>query len=331
MTRPVLLFVATVSVALLTLGMASVRAVNRLWLRSLMEKSAPPDRWEAQDILRDPTRLLLAAGSVLAFVGFLSGALLALIDRRDAADFARDALLLMALLSVLGIVVPHVVARRWPKVLVRVLVPMMRAMTLAVAPLCRVAEAIGSGTRRIARGAEATGAQGLDTAQEFESFLKDGAPQGLDVQEEMAIISGVARLSGKRVGQVMTPRSGIFALEESLPADERARRVAAAAFSRVPVFRGTLDHPVGMLHAFDVLLHTDDSPPRLRAVTEAPASKPAAELLFELLRSRRQLALVRDDAHPDAPVAGLVTLEDLLEEVVGEIADEHDEPEVNPS
>jgi putative hemolysin len=123
----------------------------------------------------------------------------------------------------------------------------------------------------------------------------------------------------------MTTRADVFALDESLPTDEMARRIAQSAFSRVPVFRDSLDHPVGMLHAFDVFVEAGQTRPALRPIAEAPATQPAGELLYALLRARRQLAIVRAG---DGTVAGLVTLEDLLEELVGEIRDEHDEPAV---
>jgi CBS domain containing-hemolysin-like protein len=89
------------------------------------------------------------------------------------------------------------------------------------------------------------------------------------------------------------------------------------------MYRGTLDEIIGMIHVFDVFKLAGERMPVLRPVTKASPSKPANELLFELLRARRQLAIVYD-AH--ATVVGLVTLEDLLEELVGEIRDEHDEP-----
>jgi putative hemolysin len=121
----------------------------------------------------------------------------------------------------------------------------------------------------------------------------------------------------------MTPRRDLFALDEALPADELARQIARSGFSRVPVYRGTIDHPVGMLHAFDVFVEAGGARPVLRPIGEASVSQPAGDLLYALLRARRQLAIVRA---ADGTVAGLVTLEDLLEELVGEIADEHDEP-----
>jgi putative hemolysin len=90
----------------------------------------------------------------------------------------------------------------------------------------------------------------------------------------------------------------------------------------VPVYRATPDQVVGMVHVFDVLASGGDSWPALRPVTVTSGDRPANELLFALLRARRQLAIVVGDGR----LEGVVTVEDLLEELVGEIRDEHDEP-----
>ena len=87
--------------------------------------------------------------------------------------------------------------------------------------------------------------------------------------------------------------------------------------------RDSLDNIVGMIHVFDVFKVAGERMPALRPVTKTTPTKRANELLFELLRARRQIALVYDE---QSTVVGLVTLEDLLEELVGEIRDEHDEP-----
>jgi CBS domain containing-hemolysin-like protein len=156
----------------------------------------------------------------------------------------------------------------------------------------------------------------------LEDLLRDGAFEGMGSAEEMAIISGVMQFGDKTVADVMTAKSEIFALDAALSAREIAERLAQSGYSRVPIFRESLDNVVGMIHVFDVFKSAGERMPALRPVTKTTPEKPANELLFELLRARRQLAIVYDQSR----VVGLVTLEDLLEELVGEIRDEHDEP-----
>ena len=102
-----------------------------------------------------------------------------------------------------------------------------------------------------------------------------------------------------------------------------ATQIAQSAYSRVPVYHETLDNIIGMVHAFDVLKSYGEAMPRIRPVAFAAPTDACNELLFRMLRSRLHLAIVRD---MDQKVVGLVTLEDLLEELVGDIRDEHDEP-----
>jgi putative hemolysin len=121
----------------------------------------------------------------------------------------------------------------------------------------------------------------------------------------------------------MTPRSEVFAIDERIRGPELALRIAQSRYSRVPIYRETLDNVVGMIHAFDVLKDTEGYDVRLRSVADVPATARCNDSLFEMLRGRRHLAVVRDAT---GRLAGIVTLEDLLEELVGDIRDEHDEP-----
>ena len=91
----------------------------------------------------------------------------------------------------------------------------------------------------------------------------------------------------------------------------------------MPLCDGGIDHIIGMAHVFDVLKAGRDVRPPVRPVAFAAPTKPCNEQLFEMLRARRHLAIVRDES---GRTLGLVTLEDLLEELVGDIRDEHDEP-----
>ncbi len=329
MTRTVIMLGATLVVALLTAGATAVRAVNRLWLRSWIERDDEDDAEPAQRFVEQPKRLLLSAGTAVALAVFMAGAGLMLLDAGRPWLLLRDAVLLALLILTFGQLLPRAVARRWAPRLVPVFVPVLRAVTVALAPVRFLARRIARTVARRLAPITIARVDATETPREgIEEILQDGTLEGIGATEEIAIISGVVQLSGKTAGDVMTPRRDIFALDESLPEDEMARRIAQAAFSRVPVYRGSLDHPVGMIHAFDVFVIAGQGRPPLRPVAEAPSSEAAGDLLYEMLRARRQMAIVRA---PDGTVAGLITLEDLLEELVGEIRDEHDEPAPRPA
>jgi putative hemolysin len=122
---------------------------------------------------------------------------------------------------------------------------------------------------------------------------------------------------------VLTPRSQVFAVDVDQPFAEVVRAVAQANYSRVPVYSGSLDNIVGMVYVFDILKDPSARQLPLRPVAFAHPNVTCKELLFRMLQERKHLAVVRDES---GTVQGIVTLEDLLEELVGDIRDEHDEP-----
>jgi putative hemolysin len=241
-------------------------------------------------------------------------------DGARSVALIRDTVIFTLAVVVLGQLVPRAFGRRWAPRLVPLFVPILRVVDIIVTPFLHVASAVvGLVVPRTRRTQEAEAREGL------EDLLRDGAFESMRATEEMAIISGVMQFGEKTVSEVMTPSSEMFVLDESLEPMELARRVAQSAYSRVPICRGSPDRIVGMLYAFDVLKLAGARRPALRPITVTLPSRPANELLFELLRARRQLAIVQEES---GAVVGLVTMEDLLEELVGDIRDEHDEPVV---
>lgn len=315
--RTLVIIVAVFVVAMLTVGATAVRAVSRLWLRHWVERQGVGLGKMARHLER-PTRLVHAAGTGATLVVFATGALLTGIDAGQPWLLTRDAVIFVVLLLSVGQLLPRAIGRRWAPQLVPAFVPALRIVDTLVSPFLKLGRTVsGLLVRRVARAPEVEAREGI------EDLLRDGALEGIGATEEMAIISGVVQFGDKTARDVMTPRSELFALDETLPPLEIARRLAQAAYSRVPIYRGTPDNIVGMLHAFDVLRVAGERMPPLRPVAFADEPKPASELLFEMLRARRHLAIVRNSS---GLVSGIVTLEDLLEELVGDIRDEHDEP-----
>lgn len=305
---------AVALVALLTLSATAVRAVSRLWLRHWIEHRVGGTGAMARYLER-PSRLVHTAGTATMLVVFATGSVIAMNDGLRAWSFVRDVLLFLVLLLVFGQLLPRAVGRRWAPLLVPVLVPVLRITDLLLAPFHALADIV----RRVV--AKPVTSNGDDMREGLEELLRDGTFNNIGATEEMAIITGVVQFGDKTVRDVMTPRQEMFLLPDHLAADELARQVAAAGYSRVPVYRDSPDQISGMLHVFDVFRRRGETVPALRPVTFTRPDKSAKDLLFELLRSRRQLAIVQDRGE----VTGLVTLEDLLEELVGDIRDEHDD------
>ena len=162
---------------------------------------------------------------------------------------------------------------------------------------------------------------------DLRSIWREGAAVGVEDDDELMMVGGVMAFSSRPVREVMTPRTEIVAIEEDAPLEEIRLVFAGSGYSRIPVIRGTLDDIIGMLHAFDLFKLEPGDPLPVRPVAVTPASRSCGDLLLDMQRERRHLAVVLDEF---GGTLGIATLEDLLEELVGEIFDEHDE-EVRPT
>jgi putative hemolysin len=159
---------------------------------------------------------------------------------------------------------------------------------------------------------------------EFKALLRMSEHQGEVEPAERELIHKVFDFAGRRVADVMTPRERVFSLDISTSPDQLIAEVAHAHFSRVPVYRGDPDYIVGVLHAKDLVARRlDQALPRLERLIRPPRFVPPAKLLVELFeemrRDRFQVALVVNEY---GRLLGLITLEDLLEELFGELRDE---------
>jgi CBS domain containing-hemolysin-like protein len=164
-------------------------------------------------------------------------------------------------------------------------------------------------------------ARPMVTPSELRALWREGAAAGLSTDEELIMVGGIMTFSERQVREIMTPRTELVAISEDAALDEIAQVFAQSGYSRIPVYRGTVDEIVGMLHAFDLFKLKPGDPLPIRPVAVAPPSRTCGDLLLDMQRERRHLAVVLDEF---GGTLGIVTFEDLLEELVGEIEDEHD-------
>ena len=166
------------------------------------------------------------------------------------------------------------------------------------------------------------------TAEELRLIVERGGEQGVLEAEEEQMINAVIELGERHVHEVMVPRVSIVNLSVSATFEQAIDTIIAEGHSRIPVFEKTIDHIVGILYAKDLLPYlraAAEEPPPLRTLLRPPLFVPESmsvdDLLHELQRRKVHLAIVLDEY---GGTAGLVTIEDLLEEIVGEIQDEYD-------
>ncbi|MGB6198687.1 MAG: hemolysin family protein, partial [Candidatus Acidiferrales bacterium] len=176
----------------------------------------------------------------------------------------------------------------------------------------------------------------IHTAEELEIQVQQARERGLLSQSEEKFILSAIQLSQLRVREIIVPRPDMHVLPVEADLDEALRVFVTTQRSRIPVYEGTVDHLLGFVHIIDMLWVLLDRQRRaeeglpaptfdlrrlLRELRIIPESKPAAELLAELRAHRAGMAAVVDEF---GSILGLVTLEDLIEQVVGEIHDEFD-------
>lgn len=316
MNSVALVVLLTLVVAAMTAAATAVRSVSRIWLRHWAERQIAGETDQAAPALGRPHQYLLAAGTGIAAVVFAMGAVLAF--REDSSRLIQLLVLAAVLLLVGGQVIPRVIARRWATVCVPLLMPMLKLLSLLFGPILGFAARVVRPL--IVRGAASPAPAPTDP---LEDLLREAEMEGIGEASESEIISGVVEFGEKRVRDAMTPRARVTLVAASMPPDDLATVVAQSSYTRVPVVGDDGREVLGVLHALDVLDHPREPLASLRAATEATLDEPCGVLMRRMLRDHRHLAVVRDAG---GDIAGIITLEDLVEELVGEIRDEHDEP-----
>ncbi|MDJ0852865.1 MAG: hemolysin family protein [Myxococcota bacterium] len=186
----------------------------------------------------------------------------------------------------------------------------------------------GNGLVKLLGVRPATSHHGVHSPEELSLLVSEARDAGAILPYAGRILGNVFRISRTRVRDVMVPRDEVLALDRKTAPDELLDLLRESGFTRLPVYEGTLDRVVGILHTKD-LFHVyatqrvvilEDA---LRPAWEIRPDLPVVDALRVFRRGRKHLAIVRD---PGGPVLGVCTLEDVLEEIVGEIEDEHDVP-----
>ncbi len=169
-----------------------------------------------------------------------------------------------------------------------------------------------------------------DAGAAVDALIEAGQEEGILEEEDHALIRSAVEFGHKLVREVMTPRPRVFAVAADFTIEQLLQLLQAKAFSRIPVYAGTLDAITGIVFAHDILqvtdiaAHTQTVSAIAREATFIPETKRANEALREMQREKQHMRIVIDEY---GGVAGLVTIEDLLEEIVGAITDEHDKEE----
>ncbi len=298
---------------------ACCSAAEAAW-RSIARSSLPPHagrlRLLAADLDRDPRQMLAAVFLVkhTANVAAVAVATLTAWDLSPRYGLALSILGMTAGLLLVSEVLPARLAAHHRLATARVTLPLLW--------LARLLRPLSGLLHRLPAAGEPAGG---DSVTEAELLTMVAAVHGGDIKErEKQLIHNIFEFDDTRVSEIMTPRADMFVVDADRPLD--LETIFRSNFSRIPVIEGDIDRIVGILNIKDLLLHqAGQRPPDLRAIMREPYVVPEHKKLDALLqgfkRRKQHMAVVVDE---HGGVSGLVTLEDALEQIVGEISDETD-------
>ena len=229
---------------------------------------------------------------------------------------------------VLGELAPRALSLNYPEAFAKWLAPPILAWAWLTQPFIWVLNGSSTLLLRALGHKQVTEEEAPHSADELKLLVERASEGGVLATTDAEILEGVFDFSEKNAREVMTPRTAIVAIPAEASLDEAVAVVEEAGFSRYPVYRETMDDIVGMVHAKDLLKVLARRPEYwalesiLRPVHVVPGSREVEEVLADFKRRKEHLAIVLDEY---GGTAGMVTMEDLLEEIVGEILDEYDD------
>jgi putative hemolysin len=323
---PLLLFILGIAGIYVGTVQAAFTALMRLSQRLSAERSDPNDALtrylDEPRLLFIPARILL--GIILVVSVELATVLFGISTWRSIAVLA---LMILGFVIACEHLVPQLIVRANPRVVAEFLLPSFRIvsspllpLTLALLGLVRRRDAEGAATDELTLRGNPNADEPVETPEETQG------------EDEARLLRSIVHFGDTLVREIMTPRPDLVAIPDDATLGELRAQFREQGYSRIPVFKDNLDNIVGIVFMKDLLLlpdggsNTDRVTAHMRPATFAPETKRVPELLREFQRRQVQAAIVVDEY---GGTAGLVTIEDMLEEIVGEIRDEYD-VEVEP-
>jgi putative hemolysin len=259
----------------------------------------------------------------LAVIGCLT--LAAAIENTPVWQAILVACLLVSFYIVVGTyIVPQIVYRKSSGRALLVLVPLLRVLAVVTLPLVWALEFMQY-QFELAEPPKSDEATRPD--DHIEALILAGEEEGIIEKGDRELIQSVVAFGDKTVREVMTPRPRVVGIRQDATLEELRQLVINEQFSRIPVFEETIDQILGFVHARDMFEQDEDERARghvrdiMRPIRAVPETKPVNDLLREMQEEGAHMAVVVDEY---GSTAGIVTMEDMVEEIVGEIHDEHE-------
>jgi CBS domain containing-hemolysin-like protein len=323
----VVILIALVLAALAASAETSLTSISRVRLRQLVEQKVP-EAIVIERLHRDPNAYLstiLIVNTVAIIVASSTATLLALhLYRERVAEWAVSLVLSLVVLVACEITPKTLALQRAERVALR-MARLVAWATLVLRPVVFVLTAV---TRLILRmmGGRAQVRGPFVTEEELKMLVSVGEEEGVLEEEEREMIHGIFEMGDMLVRELMVPRTDLVAIEVNEPVEKAVELVTKHGHTRIPVYEGNLDHIVGVLYAKDLLRAVVRGEQKsLREIARKPYFTPESnkvqDVLRDLRKNRVHMAIVVDEY---GGTAGAVTIEDILEEIVGPIQDEYD-------
>jgi putative hemolysin len=320
---PLALFLLACVLVFLGCVETAFSALMKLSLRLMAERGGRSDRLGRY--LDDPLELFIPARMLIATCILLAGTLIArLTDLQDARSVALVVVSLVGFVIAFEHLIPSVIVRRDPEQVLDILLPVFHSIARVVQPLTSILIGVISGRLfdREAANGEAPGEPDQPTPVSGDTVQEEGV---ISEEEGRELLQSIVDFTETVVREVMTPRPDIVAVRADASLADLRVLFREQQYSRIPVYRENLDNILGIVFVKDLVALPPGAEPPLTTLMRpayfVPESKRVSELLKELQRKQAQMAIVVDEY---GGTAGLATVEDLLEEIVGEIRDEYD-------
>jgi len=326
---PLLLFLLGCAVTYLGTVSAAFNALMRLSLRIHAERTDRDD--VLGQYLEDPRRLFIPARVLISTLTILAAALLARVTGVDSKGFPVLAFSILGVVLACEHLIPLLIVRQDPERVLDVLLPSFDAITRVLRPLTYGLLRLGTSSRRRNMSGVRTDAhvQAPPPVEVTVAVQAGDAVSEAVMQEGQAreLLRNLADFRETMVREVMTPRPDIIAIDNAATIEQLHTLFREQQYSRIPVFKETLDNVQGFVFIKDLIQRGPSLnmqgpiSPLIRPAHFVPETKRVPDLLKEFQRKRIQSAIVVDEY---GGTAGLVTVEDFIEEIVGEIRDEYD-------